>query len=151
MLLEVVRYLMLHGSDAQNIRCKKTGKSAYDFAVENKDKSIARKNKLIAAGKYKPEKEGIPDIHEKVLECLKTKQQFFHPTLKNYNVNKRGNSSLSQSGQGRSYRQPKNSTHSNGKSSNSLQGGGPFMIDNSSKDMLGCCGCTSMFQSICKQ
>ena len=35
MLLEVVKYLMQHGADSQNARCKKSGKSAYDFAVEN--------------------------------------------------------------------------------------------------------------------
>jgi hypothetical protein len=73
MLLEVVSYLMLHGSDAHKIKCKKTGKSAFDFALENQQKAIARRNKLIAVGKYKPEKEGIPDVHDKVLECLKTK------------------------------------------------------------------------------
>jgi len=59
MLLEVVKYLMLHGSDSYNIRCKKSGKSAYDFAVENQQNALIRKNKLIAAGKFKPEKEGI--------------------------------------------------------------------------------------------
>ena len=82
---------MQHGADSQNARCKKSGKSAYDFAVENQQNAIIRRNKLIAIGKYKPEKEGIPDVHEKVLECLKTKQIYFHPTLKNYN-GKRGNS-----------------------------------------------------------
>ena len=64
---------MQHGSDSQNLRCKKTGKSAYDFALDNQQNFITRKNNLIAKGKYKPEKEGIPDIHEKVLKLLRSK------------------------------------------------------------------------------
>ena len=59
MLLEVVKYLKNHGSDAHKIKCKKSGKSAYDFALENQQNALIRRNKLINLGKYKPEKEGI--------------------------------------------------------------------------------------------
>ena len=33
MLLEVIEYLILHGADPINIRCKVTGKNAYEFAL----------------------------------------------------------------------------------------------------------------------
>jgi hypothetical protein len=35
MLLEVIEYLMINGADAFNIKCQKTNKSAYEFALEN--------------------------------------------------------------------------------------------------------------------
>lgn len=35
MLLEVIEYLIINGADAFNVRCLKTNKSAYDFALYN--------------------------------------------------------------------------------------------------------------------
>lgn len=41
-LLEVIKYLVEHGADAFNIKCLKTGKTAYDFVKKNLDDQIAK-------------------------------------------------------------------------------------------------------------
>ena len=38
--LEVIKYLVEHGADAFNIKCQKTGLTAYEFAVNNKSKGL---------------------------------------------------------------------------------------------------------------
>ena len=35
LLLDVIKYLLLHGADAFNHKCKKTNKSAYEYALTN--------------------------------------------------------------------------------------------------------------------
>ena len=35
LLLDVIKYLRLHGADAFHIKCKKTNKSAYEYAQTN--------------------------------------------------------------------------------------------------------------------
>ena len=92
MLLEVVSYLLNHGADPYNLKCKKTGLSAHGIAVKNQQAAKAKKQKLLAAGKLKQQ----DDMENKVVETiLNTKQVYFHPQLKNYNLNGRqvGNSS----------------------------------------------------------
>ena len=46
MLLEVIEYLMLNGADAFNSKCLKTGKSAYEFALDNQREAVMKAKKL---------------------------------------------------------------------------------------------------------
>lgn len=76
MLLEVVTYLLHHGADPYQLKCKKTGLSAIDIAVKNQQSAKAKNQKLIAAGKLKQSE----DSENKVVETLLNKKQiYFHP------------------------------------------------------------------------
>ena len=70
-------YLIQHGADPYNLKCQKTGKSAMDIAIQNQEKAVARKKKLMASGKTK----GLDEWQEwKVVETIKkNKQIYFHP------------------------------------------------------------------------
>jgi len=86
MLLEVVKYLINHGADPYNLKCKKTGLSAHGIALKNQAAAKAKKQKLLAAGKLKQQDNSENKIVETIMN---TKQTYFHPQLKNYNLNGR--------------------------------------------------------------
>lgn len=77
MLLEVIEYLILHGADAFNVRCKSTGKNAYEFALQNLQDTQKRSSNVSGSTKGASE-----NIHNKIIDVLiNTKQKFFHPVL----------------------------------------------------------------------
>ena len=76
MLIEVVSYLLNHGADPYNLKCKKTGLSAHGIAVKNQVAAKAKKQKLLATGKLKQQ----DDSEDKVVEAMfNSKQIYFHP------------------------------------------------------------------------
>ena len=76
MLIEVVSYLINHGADPYNLKCKKTGLSAHGIALKNQAAAKIKKQKLLAAGKLKQQ----DDSENKVVETIMNKKQtYFHP------------------------------------------------------------------------
>ena len=125
MLLEVIEYLILHGADPINIRCKVTGKNAYEFALQNLQET-QKKSGVNDVGATKSNE----NIHTKIIDILvTTKQQHFHPVIIKTSPNQ--------------YRQTKKSSQYSA------------MVDNTQREMAGCCGCgsfsgMSLFQNLCK-
>jgi hypothetical protein len=71
MLLEVIEYLILHGADAFNIRCKMTGKNAYEFALQNLQETQKRTVNSVNSTK------SSDNVHNKIIDILiNTKQMF---------------------------------------------------------------------------
>lgn len=104
MLIEVIEYLIVHGADPFNVKCGKTGNSAYTFAMQKQTEFNRKKVQLKGQ-----------NIYDKIIETLiNTKQKVFHPQVKN----------------GR-YRDSKQKSQ------------GSYFLDNSQREMLGCCGCAS--------
>jgi len=92
LLIEVIQFLVQHGADAFKLKCLKTGKTTYDFALQNQQdasKNNADFNK--------------DSIENKMIDVLiNTKQIFFHPQI--IKPNDKKGSNQKDSGTSRKYR-----------------------------------------------
>ena len=144
LLIEVIQFLVQHGADVFNLKCLKTGKTTYDFALQNQQD----------ASKNNPNF-NKDCIENKIIDVLlNTKQVFFHPQLLKPGE-KKGQNNNQKAGK---YRQSKtghylptvntgNQYNPNWQQSNNL----PETYESSQRDMMGCCGCSSLFQNLCNK
>jgi len=66
----VIKYLVLHGAEAFDQKCIKTGKSAYDFALQNQQEAMKRSSDKNS-------------IENQIIDILiNTKKEFNHPKIK---------------------------------------------------------------------
>lgn len=88
LLIEVIQFLVQHGADVFSLKCLKTGKTTYDFALQNQQDASKNNSNF-----------NKDSIENKIIDVLlNTKQIFFHPQIQKADADKKGQQQGSKAG-----------------------------------------------------